>query len=200
MFRWFIVRDTYLEHGGCFVVPVLSAIAGLWRTTRHVKSAAFSRRRYLKTEHVETMAIFSLSVSRCPSLVSYACPRVRSVYVYLSLSLSLLSIEYREPPWIYVTQARARKARARISLYPLRLLRENERRKASDFIKSKSCLLFYERVLNVPFFFSLLFHSRSSDSVFFVSRFSVLLDSFYFFRPNSILTRYFFFVKRGIRE
>lgn len=55
---WLVLCDTYLEHGGGFVVPVLSAIAALGRTTRNMKSAACTRGRNFETEHVEIMAIF----------------------------------------------------------------------------------------------------------------------------------------------
>lgn len=51
-------ENTYLEHGGGFVVPVLSAIAVLGRTMRNVKSAACITGWNIKTEHVGTMAIF----------------------------------------------------------------------------------------------------------------------------------------------
>lgn len=88
---------------------------------RHVRSAAFSRRRYLKTEHVETMAIFLFSV---PLLFR---TRVRvydpfiSFFPSLSFSFTVVSDRISRNPWVYVTQARTRKARARISLYYLRL-------------------------------------------------------------------------------
>lgn len=83
-----VLLDTYLEHGGGFVVPVLSAIAVLGRTTRNVKSAACTRGRNIETEHVGTMAIFfalflSLSVS-----YYYTCVRgtIFSFYPFLFLN------------------------------------------------------------------------------------------------------------------
>jgi len=120
-FVWLVLWDTYLEHGGGFVVPVLSAIEVLGRTTRNMKSAAYTRGRNIKTEHVGTMAIFfALSVS-----YYYTCVRVRSTFSFFVpfCFFSLLSCMFGRDRF-YVTQARAEK-HERITL-SLEVLQEND--------------------------------------------------------------------------
>lgn len=139
---WLVLCDTYLEHGGGFVVPVLSAIAALGRTTRNVKSAACTRGRNIETEHVEIMAIFSLSTTRFSAVPSVSGTTICASCAYdlpclfpaVSYSDVYIAIRY------YVTQARAKRHGSitlSLEVFYGKIARDENERKETDDADTK---------------------------------------------------------------